>query len=120
MKTKILVICAVALLAIQLFLKFMGNDAVWATADAATWVSHGFLFVMYGLSAYVIGAGKDPRKFVTRFMGATGLRFFLSLLFILMLKYAFPEPFKVHVVQFLILYMVYLIADSWALMRGNK
>jgi hypothetical protein len=116
MKTKILVICGAGLASIQFFLMATGGEAIWAIADAGTWASHVFLFLLYGISGYVIGAGNDPKKFVTRFMGATGLRFFLSLLFVLLLKFGFAEPFKVHVVQFLLIYLVYLVADSWSLM----
>jgi hypothetical protein len=120
MKTKILVFCGAGMASIQFILIAVGGDAIWALADAGTWAAHAFLFLLYGISGYVIGAGKDPKKFVTRFMGATGLRFFLSLMFVLLLKFGFAEPFKVHVVQFLILYIVYLIADSWSLMTRKN
>lgn len=54
-----------------------------------------------------ISMNEDPKKFVTRFMAAMGLKIFISLMILVVYMWFNQSEGKVFAVNFLVLYLLY-------------
>lgn len=88
--------------------------------DGAMWFSLLFLLGLNILANYIVSKDSDPKKFVTRFMGSLGLRFVLSIFYVLAMKYMFEGSFKAHAVHFMLVYFVLMIVETATLFSKVK
>lgn len=76
-----------------------------------------FLLVHWQLLAAL---KKDPKRFVTIFMGATGGKMIISIFMILIISLIIGEGFKPAAVVFIALYLLFMVLEVVFILRDLK
>ena len=102
-------------------LGFCVNYLVPISFKTEFWFLPAFFFFTFGIiSIPLISATiDDPQKskFTFRFMGMTGLKLFLSLIFLLIYKFLFEDNFKGFTLQFLLQYFSFIGFELFLLLK---
>lgn len=113
-----LLVAGAGMIVVQVLVQFFATNKI--VVDGAMWFSLIFLLALNFLANYIVSKDSDPKKFVTRFMGSLGLRFVLSIFYVLAMKYMFEGNFKAHAVHFMMVYFILMIVETATLFSRVK
>jgi len=82
-----------------------------------TWAALVFFFAITLVSGYYNSRSIKKPFFFNIYMGTLALKFFLSLMFIVVFLFGFKPESKMFVVPFFLLFIIYKAFETWMLLK---
>ncbi len=106
----------------ELLIAFVANPLLDKPLHPITYGFPPLFWLVYYLMhrSLLRSAAKNPKRFVTAFMAATGARLIGSLFFILVVSLVLKEDYKPVVITFLCLYLIFMVLEVIFILKDLK